>query len=276
MLSYRVIVTRTLLYIVWILSLFITLFPIAWVVSTSLKNHLQTVAYPPVWIFAPTLHNYALVLSNGLFPHTLLNSVFVVTISVVVAMVFGIPAAYAIARSRRAVTRALFPWALFLRLMPGIIFIIPMFIAYRVIGWLGTYQALIVMYVIFDLPLVVSVLAAFVRAFPLALEEAAWVEGATTTQVLRHIVVPLIMPGLLAAAVLAFVLTWGDFLFALLLTNTQTETAPVSVLNFIMFNGIEWGQLSAATTLLMAPVIVFGMIFQRYLVRGLTTGAVRD
>lgn len=249
--------------------------PFLWLLQMSFKTNAQVFAFPPPLVFAPTLENYAALWTGG-FRASFANSLVVSTAATALPMLVGVPAAYALSRwrTRRAGTMAL--WILASRMAPPIAFTIPFFLAYRHVGLLDTQVGLIVIYLTFNLALVIWMMQTFFEGVPAALEEAAWIDGCGVWQAFLRVSLPLAAPGLAATAVLCFVLSWNDFFFALVLTRTHASTAPVAIVNFIQYTGWEWGRIAAAATLVMLPVVVFSLIVRNYLVRGLTAGGTKE
>ena len=262
------------IYTAWIVSLFFFLFPLFWVLSVSLKPALLAFKYPPVWLFRPTFEHYLGLESAYLA--SLKNSAIVTAGTITLSMLIGVPAAYGLTRGRLRISTPLFSWTFFVRMAPGMIFVIPFFVIYRHIGLTDTYLGLIILYMIFNLPLVLGSMVAYFSSLSVEMEEAALVDGATKHQVFFHIVLPLTTPGLTATAILCFLFSWNQFFFALIFSRTSTRTAPVAIMNFIRYEGIDWGSLSAGVILLIIPVIVFAVLIRRYLVQGLTAGALKE
>jgi multiple sugar transport system permease protein len=162
-----------------------------------------------------------------------------------------------------------------IRLAPGMTFAIPYFVLLQYFGLLDTHLGLIIIYFVFNLAMIVWSLASFFEDIPYELEEAAFVDGATQLQTFSRIVLPVITPGLAATAILAFILSWNEFMFALLMTRRFAKTAPVAIMNFAAYEGISWGQMTAGAMLFTLPVLVFAFVVRKYLVAGLTGGAVK-
>jgi len=245
--------------------------PLAWMVLGSFKTTVDFLAYPPVWLFPPTLGNYANVFADNNFPGYMLNSTIVAAGATLLALFLGIPAAYSVARWRRT---ALGMLLLAARMAPGIAFLIPLFVMFLSLHLVGSYVSLIASHLIFTLPLTVWMMVGFIEAVPLEIEQAARIDGCTVVGVLFRIVAPLTAQGIAATAILAFISSWNNFLFALVLSNEHTKTLPVAVLGYIGYNSIQWGTLMAAATLITLPVLVLALCVQRYIVRGLIAGAV--
>jgi multiple sugar transport system permease protein len=245
--------------------------PFAWMMLGSFKTTRDFLAYPPVFAFRPTLQNYRQVFADNAFLRYLLNSTIVAAGATSVGLALGVPAAYALARWRRTGLGLLLLAA---RMAPGIAFLIPLFVMFLQIHMVGSYASLILSHLIFTLPLSVWMMVSFIEAVPQEIEQAALIDGCSVVGVILRVVVPLTAQGIAATAILAFIASWNNFLFALVLSNEQTKTLPVAVLGYIGYNSIQWGTLMAAATFITLPVLVLAMCVQRYIVRGLVSGAV--
>jgi multiple sugar transport system permease protein len=256
------------------LLLVVMLLPFLWLLQLSFKPTAQILEFPPRFAFVPTLQHYVAIW-NGDFPASFFNSLVTSSVSTALALAVGVPAAYALSRWNARGGFRIGLAILLTRMAPPIAFTIPFFLAYRWLGLLDTRTGLIVIYLTFNLPLVVWMMRPFFDAVPASLEEAALMDGAPWRTVFIEIVMPLAAPGLAATAILCFLYAWNDFFFALILTRTDARTAPVAVVNFMNYEGWEWGKIAAGGSLVMAPVLLFAMLVRRYLVSGLTAGAVK-
>lgn len=259
------------LTLVWLAA---TLYPFFWLFMLSIKTTDQAFAMPPVWIFTPTFDNYAALVSEN-FTGGLVNSLLVAAGTVSLSLFLGVPAAYAFSRMRFRGRQAVLWWVLIIRMVPGMAYVIPYFVAYRAFGMLDTPQALIILYTVFNLALVIWTMQAFFDELPREVEESARVDGASVVQTLLLVVLPLATPGLIATAILCFLFSWNEFLFALVITRSDAMTAPVAITRFLAFEGAEWGKIAAGTVVLILPVLIFALAVRRYLVRGLLAGAVK-
>jgi multiple sugar transport system permease protein len=251
----------------------LVLFPFAWLLQMSLRPNRDIFGYD--LLFTPTLDHYR-ALWTGAFPASFVNSVVTSTASTALALLFGVPASYALSRGGFRSGRQIALWILATRMAPPIAFTIPFFLAYRALGLLDTQAGLVIVYLTFNLALVVWMIKPFFDALPRELEEAAWIDGAGVWQGFRMVALPLAAPGIAATAVICFILSWNDFFFALVLTRTNASTAPVAIVNFIQYTGWEWGRIAAAGTLVMLPVVIFAMLVRNYLIRGLTSGGTKE
>jgi multiple sugar transport system permease protein len=265
---------RYLLNTLVIVLVLLVLFPFLWLLVMSFKPMDDIFAWPPKWLFTPTLEHYT-GLWNTEFRFSFWNSLVTSTLSTLAALLVGVPAAYALARMDARVGNRLSLFILASRMAPPIAFTIPYFLVYRHIGLLDTKTGLVLIYLTFNLSLVLWMMRSFFAATPRSLEEAAWIDGAGMLQTFLRIVLPLSVPGLAATAILCFLFSWNDFFFALILTRTQAITAPVAVVNFMDYEGWEWGKIAAGGVMVMLPVLVFSLAVRKFLVQGLTAGAVK-
>jgi multiple sugar transport system permease protein len=256
------------------LTLVILLLPFLWLLQMSFKSNDLILQFPPPLIFTPTFANYTSLWQSA-FSTSFVNSLLSASFSTAFALLLGVPAAYALSKRAGRGKRALSFAILVTRMAPPIAFTIPFFLFYRWIGLLDTVTGLVLIYTSFNLPLVIWMMQPFFETVPPSLEEAALVDGASTGTVFLRIVLPMVAPGIAATAILCFLYAWNDFFFALILTRTSARTAPVAVVNFMNYEGWEWGKIAAGGSLVMAPVLIFSLAVRRYLVSGLTAGAVK-
>jgi multiple sugar transport system permease protein len=269
-------VINVLAYAALIALVVIFLFPLLWIVGISLKTRLQTFATPPLFIWKPTLANYAAVLQGADFPAALVNSLLTSCGAVGLSLCIGVPAAYAFARFPFRGRNFAFFGLLVMRMLPPIAVLLPMFIIFNKFGLINTDLSVILAYTTFSLPLVVWIMRGFFADLPRELEESAWIDGASRAATFRLVVMPLVRPGLVAATILALLQAWNDFLFAAVLTNNATRTLPVLMASYSGGDtGIDWGPMTATGVLVVLPVMVFAFAAQRHLVAGLSSGAVK-
>ena len=261
-------------------SLLLILAPVGWVMLTSIKPTQISQALPPVWNFTPTLQNYFDVLGGNTytsqhFGTLLLHSIVVTVASTALGLLVGIPAAYALARIKFPGKKGTATWILSTIMFPPAVSVVPIFILASKLHLTDTFPVLIVPYAVFGLPLVIWMLRSYIKQIPFEIEEAAMVDGASQMDLLRYIVFPLLMPGIVAASLLSAMLAWNEFLFALTLTRSAAKTASVGISEFTNMYGTQWGSLTAAATVTVAPILVATMVLRRRLVEGLTFGAVK-
>lgn len=261
--------TLVLVFLLWVLI------PIVVIVENSLKPSLLMFTNPPTWIFQPTFEHYEKVLSRLHFDQYLVNSTIVAGGSAALSLLLGTPASYALARLQMF-GKGMWAYLILLaRMVPAFVLVVPMFTIFLNLHSINTYWALIAAHTTFTLPLVIWMLRSFFEDVPIELEEAARVDGATQLGAFIRIALPLTAPGLSATGILCLLFSWNEFLFALVLSGPDTRTMPIGVSSFIGTVSIDWGGSSAAAVIAMVPVFVLGLAVQRFLVRGLTMGAVK-
>ena len=263
--------------VVNVLVVIYALFPVLWILSLSLKPS-STVKDGKLIPTAVTFDNYKAIFSGDIFSSALVNSIGIGLITTVIAVIIGGMAAYAIARLAFPGKKALVGVALLIAMFPQISLVTPIFNIERRIGLFDTWPGLIIPYITFALPLAIYTMSAFFREIPWDLEKAAKMDGATPGQAFRKVIAPLAAPGIVTAAILVFIFAWNDLLLALSLTATQRAiTAPVAIANFTGSSQFEepTGSIAAGAMVITVPIIIFVLIFQRRIVAGLTSGAVK-
>jgi multiple sugar transport system permease protein len=250
----------------------VILAPLLWMVLASFKASDDVTAYPPTLFFTPTLDNYAHLFGTTPFFSYARNSLIVTAGSTVLGIVLGVPAAYAV-----SLTRITWPALLTLaaRMAPGTLFLLPWDVMVRQLGLIGSYWALILTHAVITMPIVIWVLLPSFDAIPRSVLEAAQVDGCGVVRSLWRIALPLVSSGLVVASILAFVFSWNYFLFALVLSNSDTKTLVAAAFNFVGEGSTDWGALMAAATLIALPPLLLASAVQRWLISGLTLGAVK-
>jgi multiple sugar transport system permease protein len=270
---------RLIKYTLILLTLLAALLPVYWMVTISLKREVDQFAVPPRWFsFTPTLAHYADAFLTRSFGQYLVNSAIVAVCSTLCALVLGTLAAYSLARFRLPyqLDRKLALWILSTRMFPAIVTAVPLFLIMRDFRLLNTQLSLIIVYTAFNLPFVVWMMRGFFAELPRDLEEAAMVDGDSRLGAFRRIILPLVAPGLAATAVFCLIVSWNEFLFALVLTQTDAAmTLPVGIAGRVTQYEIKLGVMSAAGVVAMLPILAFAIAVQKYLVRGLSLGAVK-
>ncbi len=245
-----------------------------WMLSLSLKNEADNTAYPPVFIpNPPTLANFVDVFEKNDFLLYTWNSIIVSFSATFLALLFGIPAGYGIAKARA--TRAAL-LILVARITPGLSYLVPLFLLFQWLGLVGTLTPLVLTHLVITVPIVVWIMIGFFEGLPSELEEAALVDGATIWQAFRYVAVPLARPGITVATILAFIFSWNNFIFGVVLAGRETRTLPVAVYNVLTFEQISWGPLAAAALLVTLPVLLLTLLMQKEIVAGLTAGGVKS
>ncbi len=250
----------------------IILAPVVWMVLSSFKPSFEVTAYPPTLIFSPTLENYIQLMQTTPFFSYTLNSLIVTTGSTGLGLIFGIPAAFAVSWTRLSWPAVL---TLAARMAPGTLFLLPWYMMFRQVNMIGSYTALILAHAVITLPIVIWVLMPSFDNIPRSVFEAAQVDGCSVIRILWRIALPLVGSGVAVAAILAFVFSWNYFLFALVLSNEDTKTLIAAAFNFVGEGSTSWGGLMAAATMIALPPLILATFVQRWLVSGLTLGAVK-
>ncbi|HEU4434137.1 MAG TPA: carbohydrate ABC transporter permease [Pyrinomonadaceae bacterium] len=270
---------RLVLLFLLFLAVVAALAPVYWMFTISLKSEVDHFAAPPPWFnFTPTLEHYYDAFVTRSFGQYLITSAVVAVMSTLCALVLGTLAAYALARFRLPydLDRKLSLWILSTRMFPAIVTAVPLFLMMRDLRLLDTKASLIIVYTAFNLPFVIWMMRGFFDEIPRDLEEAALVDGDSRLGALVRVVLPLVTPGLAATAVFCLIVSWNEFLFALVLTQTDASmTLPVGIAGRVTQYEIKWGVMSAAGAVAIVPILVFAMAMQKYLVRGLSLGAVK-
>jgi multiple sugar transport system permease protein len=262
-------------YAVLCLLSFMCLAPLVVMFLTSFKTQTQVFSDPPMWLFMPTLDNYRAVLFEGSFDKYLVNSLIVSVVSTVLTLWFGCMAAYAIVRFR-FIGRNTVAWTtLLLRTVPLAVLAVPVFALWNDWGLGGSLSGLILLYVAINLPFTIWVLYGFIEQVPYELEEAAMIDGCGPFRLFFTVVLPLIRPGLAAAAIFTFRIAWNEFVLALVLTDRATRTLPVAASLYITDVGVEWGKITALGALIALPPLIFTFIAAKQIIGGLTAGAVK-
>ena len=270
----RKLIVKTLLSGAWLLIASVYLFPYVWMVLTGIRRPVDTLTMPPRFIFTPSFEGFTALLREVKFQGYLLNSIVVATaVTLIVAAIAG-PAAYALAQLRMR-GRLFLASILVARMVPGIAIVIPIYLAASRLGLLDTYGVLIAIYTAFNLPFAIWLLRGFFGEVPGEVREAAIIDGASEVQVFVRIVLPLVSTGFVATGVFVFIAAWNEFLFALALTNAHSATAPLAIIGFRNEYGVQWAEIGAAALLISSPVVLFAVIMQKFLVRGLTMGSVK-
>lgn len=251
-------------------------FPIVWSVLNSFKTEQDVLAYPPKLVFSPTLAAYRDVLfgSSSILPN--LWSSFVISVgTTIVTIVLAVPAAYALARVRMPGKRLAGFYVLATQMLPPVGIIIPYFLVLRNIGWIDTYQGMILIYLSFSLPFAIWLMVSYFEEIPLEMEEAAYLDGASRLRALWRIIIPQVQGGIAVTVVFVFLNAWNEFLFAVVLSGNTVRPVTIAMFNFVSVEQTLWAKLAAVSVLAMLPVIVLGVVAQKNIVKGLTVGAVK-
>lgn len=256
-------------------SALLLFFPILWMALTSLKTEVEAIATPPVIAFRPTLEAYAEVQARADYLHFALNSLVVSAGGTLLGLLFAVPAAYSMAFHPTARTRGTLLWMLSTKMLPPVGVLVPIYLLFRTLGALDTLTGLVVIYGLMNLPILVWMLFTFFKEVPLEILEAGRMDGARTGSEFWHLLLPLTKPGIASTGLLSLILCWNEAFWSLNLTSSQAAPLTTFIASFSSPQGLFFAKLSAASTMAVAPILVFGWLSQRQLVRGLTFGAVK-
>jgi multiple sugar transport system permease protein len=268
--------TYVILYLLTGVVLVWTLAPILWMGMASIKTEVESFSMPPKILFKPTFDTYAFMFSKrGNFTHFLKNSVIASILSTVVSLVLGCLGGYALARGKFKKTQAISFWIISTRMAPIPAVVLPLYMIFAKLGLVGTMPGLVFAYTTFNLPFALWMMLIFFKEVPIAIEEAARVDGYSKFQTFLYITLPTALPGIMATAVLCLMFSWNDYVFASVLTGHKTQTVPVAASLLITQTGIAWGQAMATGTIIVLPMLICGLAVRKYLVKGLSMGAVK-
>ncbi|MDQ4490151.1 carbohydrate ABC transporter permease [Sinomonas sp. ASV486] len=260
---------RTVALVVTVVAL---LLPLIWMVLASLKTNVDIYDPSKSFMFAPTFENYVNVLTRNNYFVFVVNSFWVAFVSTLLSLVLGVPAAYSMSRftmHRSALV------VLMARVIPGVSLLVPWYYVFSNLRMVGGFEVLILSHMFVALPLIVYIMMGYFDSMPLELEESAQVDGLTPIGAFRRITLPLSVAGMATAGILAFIFSWNNFMFALVLSGSKTKTLPVAIFDFVSYASIDWGGLMAAATVVTLPIMVVALFAQRYIVSGLTAGATK-
>ena len=267
---------RVALYAFLVVYLFISLFPVLWMGITSFKSHKEIYTIPPTWVpEKPTMRNYVESLRDRPFGEYVFNSLYVALTVVGLAVVCGVLGGFGLARFSFRGSKAVFGAILSSRLIPPIALVVPFNIIMIKFGLIDRLESLIVCYTFFILPFIVWIMKGFFESIPQDLYDAAKVDGASKFRTFLFILLPITRPGIFAGAILAFLFSWNEFLFALTLTRKNAMTVPIGIVRYFD-EYIDWGLIAGSTIIAIIPAIIFILFFQRYIVSGITAGAVKN
>ncbi len=260
-------------YLIITLVSVMILIPILAAFITAFKPGPIQMASPPVWVFQPTLDNFERVLfaKKGLL--NLRNSIIVTTLSIGVSLLVGVPAAYSLARLRMRGRKQLLGWIISLRMIPPVVVALPFFVLIDRMGLYDTYLGLSLTYLSFSIPMIIWIMRGYFARTP-HLEESAMVDGCSRLQAVWRVLLPVVMPGLAATALLVAMVAWNEYMLALILTGRNTATLPIGAVTYVTRVRVEWGELFAMNLIIAAPVLLLAATLHRHLVRGLTFGMV--
>jgi ABC-type glycerol-3-phosphate transport system permease component len=267
---------QTTLSVLTIVVFILFMLPIFWLVTTAFKFGREAFAIPPKWLtFDFTLRNFQAVLANSNTPRYLVNSLIISSGTVVLSLVLGVPAGYAIARSHSRILNLSSYFFLLLMMVPPIAMLIPFYLIMRDLHLLGSYLSLIILDTVFDAAFVVWMMRSYFADVPMEMEEAARVDGASHLRAFLSVALPLSIPGVVASALYVFIFSWNDFLFALMLTSPRTKTIPLGILASFSAVEISWGTMAVLSLFAIFPALIISLFLNRYFIQGVTMGATK-
>lgn len=265
---------RVALYLALFLVCFTSVFPYLWMVLVSLKEKVL-VYQPDVWIFKPVFENYTNVFKNRDSDSYMINSAIIAILNCIISLLLGSMTAYSLARHKFKGKETTAFFLVFIKILPAVASVIPIYVIAALLKVLDTHALLITVYLLYNIPFTVLIMRGFFEEIPLEVEEAALIDGCTNWQILRKVVIPLAAPGMAATAIFCIINAWNEFTYAMLLTTYKSSTVPTIVQMFKTVSGVVWGEMSAVGTISTLPVLIFAMLVQRQMVRGLSFGAVK-
>ncbi len=261
--------------VLWVISIFF-FSPVIWMIICSLKTKSEILTIPPKWIFVPSLDNYIGLFERMNFTKELLNSIFMSTSAVVIAVVVSFLAAYSFSRFKPKGTDFLMFLLLSMRMVPAAAVVVPVYLLYSASGWKGTYTGMILFYAMFSIPFSVWILKGFIDGVSQRFDETALVNGGSRMHIIFKVVMPQVKPGLIAAFIFNIIFVWNEFIFNYIIGGKNTATVPVGLAQGFTVGGtVQWDFIAALTTFYSLPLILFIYFFQKYLLVGMTFGTVR-
>ena len=271
-LKYKYLITA---YLVSFFAVCFTLLPIIWLFMLSIKSKGETFTKPPKLIFDPTINNYVNLWGNDLFKDTFFNSIFITLISIVLSITIALFAAYALKRYQIRFKTAFMQWLLLAYMLPEFLFVLPMFTIYQTIGLYDTYLGMAIIYQVHVLPFSIWMLRSFLEEIPKEIDDAAVIDGCGPLQAIFKIYLPLIIPGIVATAILNGIWVWNELAIALGLTFFDAQPITVGVASFRGYASIDWGGMTGSAIISMIPMVLFAAFAQKHIVKGLTLGSVK-
>lgn len=269
-------------YIVWIVATILVLFPIYWMFVISARSRVELFGSTSIIQTTFFAENYTKPLSNPVFQRYMLNSLIVATSNAILVAVLALLATYALSRWRLKGSDSIFFWTITNRMAPPAAFLLPIFLMFTRVFRIGDFSlfdtrtGLILLYCVFNLPFAIWLMKGIMDGIPVELDEAAFVDGASTWDVLLKIITPLAAPGLAITAILSWVFAWNEYLFAATLTSVEARTITTGLAEFVTVTGTNWGEMAAVAVLSLIPALIFLSLVQKYIVMGLTFGAVKE
>lgn len=260
-------------YVLIYIVLLLFIFPFFWMVLASFRHNVDIIdASRGLFAGELTFKNYVSVFNKYNFLRPTFNSFYVGGMSTLLGLIIGLPAAYAIARWKMYKIGLTI---LVVRMIPGITFLVPWYMLFLQLGLTNTFTALILSHLLVALPFIIWIMVPFFSAMPRELEEAAWVDGSAQWRTFLTMVLRISLPGILTASLLAFIFSWNNFMFSLTLSGAKTTTLPIAIYGFVSYASVDWGGLMAAAVFITLPIILLSLFMQKYIISGLTAGAVK-
>lgn len=250
------------------------LVPFLWMIMVSLRNKVDIINPVNLWV-TPTLENYRTIIQQNNILMYFKNSFLIAIVSTFISLAIGGIAAYGFARFSWTKREDRAFWVLSQRFLPPMAVVIPFFLMASLVGILDTPWVLIICYTTFNIPFTIWMMRGFFEDLPIELEEAAWVDGCSRLQAVRKIIIPLVTPGIVATAIFCVINSWNEFVFANFLTSIRAKTIPTSVMMYLSVSGVKWGEMAATGVLAVIPVMLFAIVVQKHMIRGLTFGSVK-
>ncbi len=270
--KYKYLITA---YFVSFFAVCFTLLPIIWLFMLSIKSKGETFTKPPKLVFDPTVNNYINLWDNDLFKDTFFNSIFITLISIILSITIALFAAYALKRYQIRFKTAFMQWLLLAYMLPEFLFVLPMFTIYQTIGLYDTYLGMAIIYQVHVLPFSIWMLRSFLEEIPKEIDDAAVIDGCGPLQAIFRIYLPLIIPGIVATAILNGIWVWNELAIALGLTFFDAQPITVGVASFRGYASIDWGGMTGSAIISMIPMVLFAAFAQKHIVKGLTLGSVK-
>ena len=262
-------------YIVSFFAIAVTLLPITWLFMLSIKSKGETFTKPPKWIFDPTVKNYIKLWDNDLFKDTFFNSIYITIISIFLSVTIALFAAYALKVYKIRFKTAFMQWLLLAYMLPEFLFVLPMFAIYQTLGIYDTYLGMAIIYQVHILPFSIWMLRSFLEEIPKEIDDAAIIDGCGPIQAIFKIYLPLIIPGIVATAILNGIWVWNELAIALGLTFFDSQPITVGVASFRGYASIDWGGMTSSAIIAILPMVIFAAFAQKHIVKGLTLGSVK-
>lgn len=263
---------KTIYALLNLIVLFVFLFPFLWMLSASFKTQIQVLSPDYLFAFTPTIKNYVAVFTKYDYLQFIWNTFLIAALSTFGSLFLGLPAAYGVAKYKMPVFGFT---VLVAKIIPGITYLVPWYILFNKMHLIDTFLGMILAHMVIGLPFIMWVMIPFFEEFPKEVEESAWIDGSSKLRTFYQMVLPISMPGIITSSLLSFIFSWNNFMFSLVLAGEKTKTLPLAIFNFMSNTSINWGALMAAACIITLPVIIIAVVAQKYVVSGLSAGAVK-